>query len=147
MLNPNRHPPVLRPTLRHGLVNFNFKLADSDPSRSDVLSDDLVIMHLQYSTQWDGLAHVGSMFDANDDGLPEAVYYNGFRAGEHVTGPKRSARCRSQARRQVLSVTSSARRRLVSRTWRAVSVQGRGVMIDLHAHFGAGTKNRRLQPS
>ena len=43
-----------------------------------MLSDDVAILHLQYSTQWDGFAHVGSMFDADGDGIPEAVYYNGY---------------------------------------------------------------------
>jgi hypothetical protein len=56
-------------------------------SCTDVVSDDLVIMHLQYSTQWDSFAHVGSMFDANGDGKPEPLYYNGYRAGIDVVGP------------------------------------------------------------
>ena len=91
MLNPNRHPPVLRPTLRQGRVNFNFRLADLVEGRTDVISDDLAILYLQYSTQWDGLAHVGSYFDADGDGLPEPVYYNGFRAGREVQGPAEPA--------------------------------------------------------
>jgi hypothetical protein len=138
VLNPNRHPPVLRPTLRHGLVNFNFKLADIDPSKSDVLSDDLVILHLQYSTQWDGLAHVGSMFDADHDGLPEAVYYNGFRAAEHVTGPSDARDAGASTSPGAVS-TSSARALGIENMART-SVQGRGVMINLHAHFGAARK-------
>ena len=52
-----------------------------------MVSDDLTILHLQYSTQWDSLAHVGSLFDADDDEIPEAVYYNGYRADEHIVGP------------------------------------------------------------
>ena len=54
---------------------------------SDVVSDDAVMMYTQYSTQWDGLGHVGQMFDADGDGLPEKVYYNGYRAGIDVIGP------------------------------------------------------------
>jgi hypothetical protein len=42
-------------------------------------------MTLQYSMQWDGLAHVGQLFDA--DGAAEIVFYNGYRAGEHILGP------------------------------------------------------------
>src|SRR5690349_8128623 len=80
-LNPRRFPPVLRPTLRNGKPNLNYQLRGDDPACTDVICDDLVIMHLQYSTQWDSLAHVGSLFDADGDGQPEAVYYNGFRAG------------------------------------------------------------------
>ncbi len=134
VLNPNRHPPVLRPTLRHGQVNFNFRLASTDATRSDVLSDDLVIMHLQYSTQWDGLAHVGSLFDANDDGLPEAVYYNGFRAGEHVLGPS-GARDAGVITTPGAPSTSKAIALGIEHMAQS-TVQGRGVMIDLMAHFG-----------
>ncbi|MEI4884017.1 hypothetical protein Q8G49_28035, partial [Klebsiella pneumoniae] len=58
-----------------------------DSRWTDVISDDAVFLHLQYSTQWDSLAHVGQMFDADGDGEPEMVYYNGYRAGEHIVGP------------------------------------------------------------
>jgi hypothetical protein len=90
VLNPRRQPPVLRPTVREGKPNMNYQLWCDDPACTDVVCDDLVIMHLQYSTQWDSLAHVGSMFDANGDGVPEPVYYNGFRAGIDVVGPSGS---------------------------------------------------------
>ena len=52
VLNPRRHPPLLRPTLRGNKANFNYALAADDPERTDVVNDDLTIMHLQYSTQW-----------------------------------------------------------------------------------------------
>ena len=35
------------------------------PLLTDVINDDLAILHLQYSTQWDSLAHVGQLFDAD----------------------------------------------------------------------------------
>jgi len=73
VLNPRRSPPVLRPTVRNGKPNMNYQLWCDDPLCTDVISDDLVIMHLQYSTQWDSLAHAGSMFDADGDGVPEAL--------------------------------------------------------------------------
>src|SRR5580704_16096705 len=85
VLNPRRHPPVLRPTLRDGRPNFNCTLAESDCT--DVFNDDLAILHLQCSTQWDSLAHVGALFDADGDGVAERVYYNGFRAGAEIVGP------------------------------------------------------------
>ena len=53
----------------------------------DVSSDDRVILSLQYSTQWDALCHWGRKFDADGDGVDEIVYYNGWRAHEHVRGP------------------------------------------------------------
>ena len=87
VLNPRRLPPVLRPTLRNGKSNMNYQLRCDNAACTDVISDDLVVMHLQYSTQWDSLAHVGSVFDAQGTGEPQALYYNGFRAGVDVVGP------------------------------------------------------------
>jgi len=131
VLNPRRHPPLLRPTLRGNKANFNYALAADDPDRTDVVNDDLTIMHLQYSTQWDSFAHVGSLFDADGDGKPEPVFYNGYRAGEHIVGPvdARDAGPRgetSTSNAQALGVENMAVR----------CMQGRAVMIDLHAHFG-----------
>jgi hypothetical protein len=60
---------------------FNFLTNTINPLFMDVASDDRVILTLQYSTQWDTLAHVGGMFDADGDGVPEPLYYNGFKAG------------------------------------------------------------------
>lgn len=87
VLNPRRHPPVLRPTVRDGQPNMNFALSRVDARTTDVICDDLAILHLQYSTQWDSLAHVGSLFDADGDGVPERVFYNGWRAGIDIVGP------------------------------------------------------------
>jgi hypothetical protein len=134
VLNPRRHPPVLRPTLRDGTPLMNYRLSSVDQNYTDVISDDLAILHLQYSTQWDSLAHVGSLFDADGDGVAEAVYYNGYRAGEHVIGPADGADAGlserigpvSTSRALALSVDNMARK----------CVQGRGVMVDLHAHVG-----------
>ena len=129
LLNPRRHPPALRPTLREGRPNFNCTLAD--PNCSDVFNDDLAILHLQYSTQWDSLAHVGGLFDADGDGVAERVYYNGFRAGEAVVGPTEA----SGAGLNGTEGTSSAHA-LGVENLAAHGVQGRAVMIDLRAHFG-----------
>lgn len=135
VLNPRRHPPVLRPTLRNGKPNMNFRLFREDPDLTDVVSDDLAILHLQYSTQWDSLAHVGSMFDANGDGIPEAVYYNGFRADQDVIGPE-SAEDAGPGGHGARS--TSAARALGIQVMAERCVQGRAVMIDLRAHFGDG---------
>src|SRR5262249_5643031 len=134
VLNPRRHPPVLRPTLRSKRPNMNYRLALDDPNFTDVVSDDVAILHLQYSTQWDSLAHVGSLFDADRDESPEAVYSSGFGADEHIVGPADvkdaggidlvEAKSTSQAR--ALGVENMAQK----------CVQGRGVMIDLFAHVG-----------
>jgi len=134
VLNPRRHPPVLRPTTRGKRPNMNYRLALDDENLTDVVSDDLAILHLQYSTQWDSLAHVGSLFDADGDGVPEPVYYNGFRAGEHVIGPENPADAGGTGRLEAKS-TSQARA-LGVENMAQKCVQGRGVMIDLHAHVG-----------
>lgn len=134
-LNPNRHPPVLRPLLRKGLVNFNCLLGDLEPGRTDVLSDDLAILHLQYSTQWDGLAHAGSMFDANGDGLPEALYYNGYAAGRDVVGSS-DVRDAGVPAAPGAATSTSAAHALGIEGMARTGVQGRGVMVDLRAHLG-----------
>ncbi len=136
VLNPRRYPPVLRPTLRNRQPNLNYVLAKDDPSHTDIISDDLVILQTQYSTQWDSLAHVGSLFDADGDGHPEAVYYNGYRAGEDIHGPDEASDCgafhlppigqQSTSHAQALGMEHMAER----------CVQGRAIMIDLHAHVG-----------
>lgn len=134
VLNPRRHPPVLRPTLRNGRANMNYRLARDNPDHADIVSDDLVVMHLQYSTQWDSLAHVGQLFDADGDGLPEPRYYNGYRPDHDVLGPAddadagvpRPGDTRSTSQARALGIQNMAER----------CVQGRAVMIDLHAHVG-----------
>ena len=133
VLHPSRHPPVLRPTVRQGRVNFNFRLADLVADRSDVISDDLAILHLQYSTQWDGLAHVGSYFDADGDGVPEPVYYNGFRANREVQGPSDAADAGAAG---AGAHSTCAAHALGIPNMAVQAVQGRAVLIDLHAHFG-----------
>ncbi len=134
-LNPNRQPPVLRPLLRKGLVNFNCLLGALEPGRTDVLSDDLAILHLQYSTQWDGLAHAGSMFDANGDGLPEALYYNGYAAGRDIVGPD-DVRDAGVPAAPGAATSTSAAHALGIEGMARTGVQGRGVMVDLRAHLG-----------
>ncbi|HMS80264.1 MAG TPA: cyclase family protein [Burkholderiaceae bacterium] len=133
-LNPRRNPPVLRPTLRNGRPNMLYRLGDDDPALSDVVCDDLVVLTLQYSTQWDSFAHVGSMFDANGDGLPEPVFYNGFRGGFHIFGPTDPEDAGVPTTRG--PKTTSGARALGVENMAQHGLQGRGVLVDLHAHFG-----------
>ncbi|MGE7417922.1 cyclase family protein [Methylobacterium tarhaniae] len=127
VLNPRRHPPQIRPTVRaSGRPNMNFLVCEEVPDATDVISDDLAVLHLQYSTQWDSLAHVGSLFDVEGDGTPRPVYYNGFRAGSDITGPTTPEEAGAPSRAQALGIERLAER----------GMQGRGVMIDLHAHLG-----------
>jgi len=131
LLNERRHPPRLFSTIRNdGAAMYNRPLRELDDRYTDVISDDAVLLHCQYSTQWDALAHVGGLFDADGDGEAEIVYYNGFRAGDHVHAPDGHAHgegCSDYegAHADALGIENMA----------ATGVQGRGVMIDLAAHF------------
>ena len=98
LLNQRRHPPVLAPTEDmdgNAATFFNVHMSEmpdfGDPKYVDVWADDVVTLSLQYSTQWDSLAHVGAEFDADGDGVEEAVYYNGYRAGTDLVGPSDDA--------------------------------------------------------
>ena len=100
-----------------------------DPKYVDVWADDMVTLSLQYSTQWDSLAHVGAEFDADGDGVEEAVYYNGYRAGVDLVGPKDDAAGDGGGHRcfaHHLGLEHMAFH----------GVQGRGVLVDLAHHLG-----------
>jgi kynurenine formamidase len=132
-LNQRRYPPILRPTedLQHKPDTFyNVVARDSiHPSFIDVWSDDMVTLWLQYSTQWDSLSHQGALFDADGDGVAEPVYYNGFRAGDDIVGPRDDAKADG-------SGSVSFARHLGLEHMAAHGVQGRGVLIDLERHLG-----------
>jgi kynurenine formamidase len=134
-LNPRRHPPKLQPTVREGRPNMNFPMRSLDSKWTDVISDDAVFMHLQYSTQWDSLAHVGQMFDADGDGEAEMVYYNGYRAGEHIVGP-----IDYRGGKETAVTEAPGARALSVENMATACIQGRAVMIDLEAHYGRARK-------
>ena len=139
VVNPRRHPPRLLANKRQGMPYMAYPLSREDPRLVDVICDDIVEMTLQYSTQWDSLAHVGQLFDADSDGKPEIVFYNGYRAGEHIIGPvDYPADYRDgQAVERGEHVGANA---LGVENMAAHPIQGRGVMIDLERHFGRGEK-------
>ncbi|MBN0365091.1 cyclase family protein, partial [Pseudomonas aeruginosa] len=91
-------------------------------------------LHLQYSTQWDALSHVGALFDADDDGVPEPLYYNGSRAGGDVEGPSDLQDCGIAG--PIKPHSTSCAHALGIERMAETCVQGRGVLIDLHHHFG-----------
>ena len=133
VLNPRRLPPVLSPTGDENGWRFNFLTNTLNPLFMDVASDDRVILTLQYSTQWDTLAHVGGMFDADGDGVPEPLYYNGFKAGSDIVGPQPDAGrdgCGHMSYAHKLGVENMA----------AKAIQGRAVMVDLEKHYGRDHK-------
>jgi len=129
VLTPRRHPPVLSPTGDEGAWRFNMPTDTINPMFRDLLSDDRVLLTLQYSTQWDALAHIGGTFDADGDGVPEPLYYNGFKAGIDVVGPEPDAAhdgCGHSCYAHKLGVENMA----------AKAIQGRAVMVDLEKHYG-----------
>jgi len=130
----HRRAPRLRPTVMKGKPLFNFAMAGEKPGVTDVVSDDEVLLNLQYSTQWDGLSHVGQMFDVNGDGVPRPVYYNGFRAGVDILGPACCARHPVGASGDDADHMGALR--LGIENMAAACVQGRAVMIDLEKHYG-----------
>ncbi len=132
--NPRRRPPELKPTIRNKKSNIGYELRQDNPDFTDVLCDDSVTLYTQYSTQWDSLAQVGSLYDVHGNGELEACFYNGYLAERDVFGkiPRELQEdgtfpaCHAQA----LGIENMA----------ATGVQGRGVMIDLEAHFGRAHK-------
>ncbi len=136
IINPRRRPPELKPTDRNGKPNMNYPLRCDDPTALDVVCDDQVLLTLQYSTQWDSLAHVGQMFDIDGDGQPEDVFYNGYRAGQDIIGPV----LYDAKGNQTPTNQQPGARRLGVENMAAACVQGRAVMIDLKAHFGNSGK-------
>lgn len=121
VLSPVRHPPELRPVIRNDEAYYNYEWRKKDPRLTDIAADDLVLLHTQYSTQWDSLAHRGSLFDADGDGVPEPVYYNGYLAGSDIVMDS-DQRVAADA----LGIENMA----------SHGVQGRGVLVDLHSAFG-----------
>ena len=88
VLNPRRLPPKLEPTMdaTSGTPRYNYPLRMDNPAHIDVGCDDRVTMTLQYSSQWDAFCHMGKLFDADGDGVPEIPYYNGFEGGKDIIG-------------------------------------------------------------
>ena len=121
VLTPHRFPPRLSSITRKGCCYFHFEYRRENPDWRDVVSDDSVELSTQYSTQWDGLAHVGQLFDADADGLAEAVYYNGYRA-DRMAPPE----ARAPGETPPLGIEHAA----------ATGLQGRGVLVDLARRFG-----------
>lgn len=135
-LHPGRFPPIRAATqMPDGGNRVLVRMADTDPELTDVTNDDRVLLCTQYSTQWDSLAHVGGLFDADGDGAPEAVFYNGWRAGEHVV-PARHAHAEGFPAPGCAEIEGVDAHRLGIETIAETCVQGRAVMIDLRAALG-----------
>ena len=121
VINKVRFPPVLKPVIRNGEPYFNYLWNKLDPNHTDIGCDDAVLLHTQYSTQWDSLAHRGAMFDVWGNGVEEPVYYNGFKAGVDVV-----MNDEHETKAKALGMEHMAYH----------GVQTRGVLVDLHSTYG-----------
>lgn len=121
-----RRAPRLQPMVRNGRVKYNLH---ANPDHPDVFCDDAVLLYSQFSTHWDALAHVGSMFDADGDGVPEVRYYNGYRGGMDVGADVPAAEAAGQA-------PFAGARALGIERMAETGVQGRGVLVDLRRAYG-----------
>jgi len=121
-LNPRRHPPELKPVYREGKVAFCQRMSDFNPIVTSATCDDAMLLHSQYSTQWDALAHYGAEFDLFGDGTKTVCFYNGWRVVDEETGKPTQGDV-GAANLGIEHMAESC-------------VQGRGVLIDFHAHYG-----------
>jgi len=97
---------------------------NSHVTPTDICCDDGVTMSLQYSTQWDSLAHWGRLFDVDGSGVQTPVYYNGFKPHEHIISPDGDHGPHAD--------------RLGIENMAVTGVQGRGVLVDLVRPYGTG---------
>lgn len=114
-----RHAPRLYSNDLGGMKMCNAALTEND-----LCCDDSVDLTLQYSTQWDSLAHWGRRFDVDGSGAMVPVYYNGFRAGSDIA-------CGDGQRGPHLH-------KLGIENLAETGVQGRGVLVNLVKTWGTG---------
>ncbi len=101
--------------------NFLYEYSHIRPAFNDIVNDDAVTLFTQYSTQWDGLSHMGFKFDADGDGVPELTFYNGYRGGVEILGPAAGG-----PNAVALGIENLA----------VANVQGRGTLVDLARVYG-----------
>ncbi|MCH9675646.1 MAG: cyclase family protein [Gammaproteobacteria bacterium] len=119
--NPRRFPPTFQPVVRGDKVLFNQPIGEFDPGNTGVVSDDAVLIHNQHSSQWDSFAHMGALFDADDDGVAERIQYNGHSVYD----------AEGRARFGELGAWNLGIEHMATHC-----VQGRGVLINLRQHYG-----------
>jgi hypothetical protein len=125
LIKARQQPRLFTVRREGGQVNYNFpwRALTCQHDHLDVTCDDAVTLYTQYSTQWDALCHYGQFFDADGDGEAEKVYYNGFRAEEHIISPTEGS---DEPRAKALGIQNLAE----------TCAQGRGAMVNLHAVYG-----------
>ena len=121
VLHSARHPPKRRATTSpDGVKRYLLRLSGEDADLTDVVCDDQVTLHTQYSTQWDLLAHIGSSSTRTAMAWPRGCSTTGGAAASTSLWPR----------------TTPPSERLGIETMAERCVQGRAVLIDLHALAG-----------
>jgi hypothetical protein len=123
VLHKQRHPPLFSFSERGDGYNYNYRLSAVCGCFTDVVCDEAVTLYTQYSSQWDGLAHYGSVFDVEGNGEAVSVYYNGFRGGVDIVGPSERSHDLGAAKLGIENMSKTG-------------VQGRGVLVDLYRLYG-----------
>ena len=132
VLNPRRHPPQLSPTrLRDALPELPAAQRQSRRAgRAERRPCCCPCSTRRNGTRWP----TSALFDADGDGRPELRYYNGYAAGVDVIGPADG----SHAGCGCDSGGPSAALKLGIEHLAQKGMQGRGVLVDLERHYGAG---------
>ena len=119
VLNPRRNPPRLAPTVRAGKANSLLRFGDENRAHR-VVCDDLVLLTLQYSTQWDSLP-TSAQFDARRRRQAGAGVLQRLSRGEDIrcagesgAGPGRGSKARAP---RLGHPTRRARRAGARRLW------------------------------
>ena len=137
VLNPRRHPPQIRPSLRGDKPNWLYRTEWDNPG-------------MTRRRQRRPRHHAPAVFDAVGHAGPRRRAVRCRRRRQARADllqrlsrrhrPGRPERCQATpARCRAPSSRPRARprpMRSASRTWRSKCLQGRGVMIDLFAHYG-----------
>ena len=98
VLHSARHPPKRRATTSpDGVKRYLLRLSGEDADLTDVVCDDQITLHTQYSTQWDLLAHIGRVRRRRRWRRREGVLQPVARRRAHRYG--RGPRHRSEAAR------------------------------------------------
>jgi len=128
ILHSARHPPKRHPTAGpNGQPRYLLPLSRDNPELTDVVCDDQIVLHTQYSTQWDAFSHMGAEFDADGDGIAETVFYNGWRGGTDIV---------MSTEHDCGGIEGTEAKRLGIEKMAERCVQGRAVLVDLHALVG-----------
>ena len=126
VLNPRRHPPQIRPTLRGDKPNWHYRVEWDKPGFVDVINDDVgascTCSTRRSGTRWPTSARC-SMPTATAS--RRSTFYNGYRGGIDLVGPTAAKECGRACRAPWWRPRARRRRtRWASRTWRSSACRG-----------------------